>query len=112
MVDWRAHFDTIYSTAGIGVTATLMPAITNATYEITAIDKTGGINVGDDVTVASVKPAAVVRMYELAGLGLTRGDLGGASIEINGQSWVIQSTLPRPSPHGEADGELWLILSE
>lgn len=109
MVDWSAHYDAIYS--ALGVVATLTLAVDDSSYSLTALDKTGGIQVGDDASVASVKPAAVVRMYELAEQGVSRSQLGDSRLTINGVEWIIKSTLPRPAPTGEAAGELFLILS-
>lgn len=110
MVDWQVHYNTIYNT--LGVDAVLTVQSTDGTFDLTVIDKTGGIQVSDDPTVASIKPAAVVRAYELTGHGLNRDDLNGASISFNGASWDIKASMPRPSPAGEQNGEVYLILSD
>ena len=111
MVDWAAHYDRIY--AVLGVPAVLTRNLSDGgTAELTVIDKTAGIETGDGVTVSSVKPGAAVRIAELSAAGLVREDLHGAAIAFNGGSWEIKSSVPRPSPAGEAAGELYLILSE
>jgi hypothetical protein len=110
MVDWSAHYDTIY--AALGVAGTIEIADSDAVFNVTLIDKTGGIQVSEDPSVASIKPAAVVRVYELASLGIARAFLTDGTVTLNGASFQITGTLPRPAPTGEAGGELFLILRE
>jgi len=110
MIDYQATlYGPIYAT--LGVPATITPGSTASPATVVALDKTAGMTVfGGGVDVESIKPAAVVRVAELAAAGLTRADLVDASILINGSIWEIRSTQPRPSPNGERDGELLLIL--
>jgi hypothetical protein len=111
MVDWRAHYDAIYT--ALGVAAVLTPIGTGIPVEdLTVIDKTAGVETGDGVTVSSIKPAAAMRYYELTAAGVTRAQLNGSTISFNGGSWIVRSTLPRPSPAGEPEGELYLVLTE
>lgn len=105
-MDWSVLYDPHYSV--IGVDATIATA-GGGSAAVTAIDHTAGIeaSVGG---VETVRPAARVRVAELDDAGLARADLeGGATIALNGSTWTIVATQPRPTP-GEAPGELLLIL--
>ena len=62
--------------------------------------------------VKTIRPAAIIRMRELADRGLSRDDLEDALIELNGKLWRVKATMPKPAPTGEADGELCLFLIE
>jgi hypothetical protein len=64
------------------------------------------------VDVKTIRPAAIIRMRELADRGLSRDDLEDALIELNGKLWRVKATMPKPAPTGEADGELYLFLIE
>jgi hypothetical protein len=64
------------------------------------------------VDVKTIRPAAIIRMRELADRGLSRDDLEDALIELNGKLWRVKATMPKPAPTGEADGELCLFLIE
>lgn len=110
-INWRVHYDAIYT--ALGVEAELTPVGTGIPVDtITVIDKTAGVETGDGVTVSSVKPAAAVRYYELTAAGVARDQLNGSTISFNGGTWQIRSSLPKPSPVGETEGELYLILTE
>jgi hypothetical protein len=79
--------------------------------EVTVIDKTGGVSLGDhDSKVETLEPAACIRYSELTSNGLTPLDLDGGSLEFNGSSWKIKSWPKRPVPSGARKGELLLIL--
>ncbi len=67
---------------------------------------------GSGVDVKTIRPAAIIRMRELADRGLSRDDLEDALIELNGKLWRVKATMPKPAPTGEADGELYLFLIE
>lgn len=110
-VNWRTHYDALYT--ALGVEAELTPIGTGIPVDtIFVIDKTAGVETGDGVTVSSVKPAAAVRYYQLTARGVSRDQLNGSTISFNGGTWIIRSTQLRPSPDGEAEGELLLILTE
>lgn len=108
-MDWSAHYDAIYGQ--IGVDAHLISQSSAAEADLTVIDKTAGIEVLDGA-VLTVRPVAFVRMAELTANGLTRDDLNGASLTFNGKSWLVKLHQPHPSPAGEGNGEIKLILSE
>ena len=81
-------------------------------FGIAALDKTAGVLVGGHVEVQSVSPAAVVMMVDLAAAGIDPAALDDGQITLNGVTWTIQSHKSAPSPAGEADGQLYLFLSE
>jgi hypothetical protein len=111
MVDWVAHYDTIY--AALGVPGTIEIAATNEVFDVTVMgNKLEGVQVSEEPTVASIKPVVPVRMYELAALGINRESLTGAIVTFSGASFQVTATIPRPGPTGEAGGELYLIVRE
>ena len=116
-MDWASLlYDPVYDV--IGETAVILPGVGGAAVTVTALDKTAGVVVDDgnprtvDTTIQTLTPAIAVRMADLTAAGLTRADLEGGAIEINGAIWHIKSSKPRPSPKGEAGGELLLLLYE
>jgi len=78
--------------------------------DVTAIDKTGGVMVGDNVAIGTVEPGAIIRLSELLAVGLTRESLDGALIAFSGNVWRIVSHHPKPVPSGENAGEIVMIL--
>ena len=83
-------------------------------FPIRAIDCTSGIEVteGSGIDVKTIRPAAIIRMRELAERGLSRDDLEDAAIELNGKLWRVKASMPKPGPSGEANGELYIFLIE
>ena len=83
-------------------------------FPIRAIDCTSGIEVTESsgIDVKTIRPAAIIRMRELAERGLSRDDLEDAAIELNGKLWRVKACMPKPGPSGEANGELYLFLIE
>lgn len=81
---------------------------------LSAIDKTSGVEVAvqGNIDVQTILPAAVIRMAELLGLGLTRGDLDGSTLTLNGKDWLVQSHRLTPGPQGETAGECMLFLAD
>ena len=96
-----------------GGSCTLTP-LSGSPVAVNVIDKSSGIEVGlDDMTGGvSMRPAAIILVSELARVGLARDALRRATLVMNGKTWRIESTLPRPAPNGEAAGELLLFLIE
>lgn len=111
-MNWQAHYDAIY--ASLGVQATL--SIGTEEISLTVIDKTAGVQVSDwsakSIDVITIRPACAVRVYELTGQGASLEDLYGATIEFNGSAWRIENRMMKPSPAGQGDGEVYLILIE
>lgn len=110
MIEFSPVYRQLY--AVFGVSATITPASGSA-HALTVIDKTKGMEVQDTKTgVATIVPAALVRVPELTARGLTRANLRRASVVMNGKTWRVENTVPKPAPTGEADGEYLLHLSE
>lgn len=111
-MDYQALlYDPIY--ARLGVAATLTPVEPGLSVSLTVVDKTAGIEVTlGDAAIQSVKPAAAVRMVELADNDLEPEDVDGGTIAFNGKTWTVQGFMLKPSPKGENDGEVLLFLSE
>ena len=107
--------DILYSAVHdvLAVTATLTPSGGDP-VEIEVIDKTAGVEVQGpgSLGMPTVEPAAVVRSVVLADAGLTRSDLPRATLVLNGVTYRVKSSRPRPSPGGEADGEVMMYLAE
>ncbi len=104
---YRANHDLLGDAAAV-LTVGVTP------HTLTVVDKTIGIEVGDsrDLQVQTIKPAAVLRAADFFGKGLARADLNGSRLTLNGKCWTIESHFMQPSPGGEADGEIMLLLIE
>ena len=109
MINWQASmYDPIYSV--LGVSATVASA-GGQSATVTAVDKTAGILIPDARTqIDTIRPVAYVRTRELESAGILVADLPEGSITLNGGTWRIKSYQPHPSPLGEADGQIILIL--
>lgn len=100
----------VYQTLGVPIDFALAD---DRLVSITGLDKTAGVEVtAGDLEVQTVRPAAVIRMADLIEQDVAPNDLMNAICQINGTSWKVRSYFPKPSPSGEADGELYLILIE
>lgn len=102
--------DPIYTALGVTVTFVLAD---DTIIELVGIDKSGGVEVASSsVDIPTVKPACVVRMADLIELSRAPEDLIDAILTLNGVAWRVVTYFPKPSPRGEADGELYIILEE
>ena len=64
------------------------------------------------VGVGTVRMSASVRRAELTEKGVALlALLKGATITLNSETWTIKSWIPFPGPHGEATGEVRLVLT-
>lgn len=112
-MDYQALlYDPIYARLGVAGTIALDDS-DGTTAAVKVIDKTAGValNLGD-TAVDTVKPAARVRMVELAEHDLVPSDIDGGTLTFNSKTWTIKGFLLLPSPNGEADGEALLFLIE
>ncbi len=107
---WQVNLlDKIYNSP-IGVSATLTSA-GGQSATVTVVDKTAGISIPDARTqIDTIRPIAMVRARELETAGISMSDLSEGSIAFNGAIWRIKDYRPVPSPEGETDGEIMLIL--
>lgn len=110
-MDYRALLlDPIYDNIGVPAVITLADGVTFV--ELTAIDKTAGVEIGDNkAKVESIEPGACIRVYEWKALGRVPLELEDATMQLNGSVWDVQSFKIRPSPGGPRDGEFLLILA-
>lgn len=99
-----------------GTTASLTLASGGDPIPLTVIDKSSGLEVEMDsdsgVRTPTLVPAALVQVAELTSAGVTRKQLRRATLEMNGKTYRVENSLPRPVASGEADGELALMLIE
>ena len=112
MIDWRSVlYAPIYDT--LGTTGELRP-VTGAPRNFVMLDKTSGVEVttSASIEVGTIQPAAVLRYPEFIASGLTPDDLEDAELSLNGGEWRVKSWFPRPSPAGEREGEIYMILIE
>lgn len=93
-----------------GVPAILTVGITP--YSLRAIEMTDGVDLGGVITIETTRPMASILYADLLALGLTRDDLDGSNININGVEREISSHKPMSSPQGILDGEIYLFLTE
>jgi len=108
-VDYQALlYDPIYLALGVPATLTLD---SGEVLDAIALDKTAGIDLGlGESNAQTVVPAAVVRARELGAKGVSPKELPNATLLMNGMSWDVRSYRLKPSPLGERDGEVYLIL--
>lgn len=97
-----------------GTPAVLDVSETFGSVDVTVIDKTIGQSIGAlaGATIETILPYCTVRRADLDALGVPVADLDGAIITFNSKTWRIEAKRPLPSPGGEVDGELALILVE
>jgi hypothetical protein len=62
-----------------------------------------------DATAATLRPAAAVRLSDLAANDLEPDDLKGGTITLRDRGWRIKGWVPKPSD-GEGTGEVYLLL--
>ena len=103
----------LYAVGALGSPATLAlhDGSSAVTFNVTVIDKTDGLNVGNNVDVPTIVPVACIRKTEVVGLGLSNDDLIDALITFNGFTWKISNVKPKANPSGELNGELYLSLT-
>lgn len=78
--------------------------------DLTAIDMTTGVSLPGDVIIETLSPHARLLRGELDDRGILVELLDDGVITLNNRSWRIKAHEPKPSPNGEADGEVWLML--
>lgn len=117
MVDWPAHYNTIYPL--LGVSAELSIVGVDGTdgsdgdeITLTVIEKTGDDKIGQWLGVDTVRPLCAVRVAELIDAGGDFDDLDDSEISYNGKTYRIESHRVKPSPTGEDTGEVYLVMTE
>lgn len=111
MLDFKALlYDPVYTV--LGVPAVLRIWSSGPDLELIAIDKTSGVTIKQAVDVQSVLPGATIRAADLAAAGIELRDVDNATLSLNGRDWRVASLHLSPSPSGELDGEVVLILED
>lgn len=77
-------------------------------YGVTAIDRGEGLSAGGGPLVQTTSLAASVIEADIIALGLTRDDLDGAGLVLNGAAFTVTSVKRDPTTGGA--GELYLYL--
>jgi len=98
-----------------GVTAELDVAGNTASpFSISVIDKTRGIETSNagNIGMFTVRPAVFLRAVDLAAINLLAEDLTGAALTVNALDWTVKAVEVKPTPGGEADGQVVLYLEE
>jgi len=110
MVDFNAlMLDPIYAAMGVPGVITLPDS---RTFNATVIDKSAGVEVGNNVAMPTVLPAAAIRYSEMTTLGLSPDDMIGATLTMNGFTWTITNTKKNPNVSGEKLGDVFLVLNQ
>ena len=97
--------------AAWGVVALLQ--LDTGTYDdLVMIDMTAGVSLPGPIDIQTVRPAALVLAGELDDRGILPSQLDGGSLALNGKSWKIIAHQMKPSPNGDLDGEIALLLEK
>lgn len=77
-----------------------------------ALDKTTGVALAQQggIVLETVTPIAELMVADLVALGLSRNQVDGATITLNGRTWGVISHKMNPSHSGELDGTIYLEL--
>lgn len=105
MIEHSLRLDPIYAVLGTDAVLTTADGLTIA---LTAIDKTAGLAIEDGnhhFQVETIKPAACVRVDELAESGLAPVDCRDGLLAMASRNWRIKS-------YRENAGEVILILND
>lgn len=100
----------VYRTQGVPVQLTVGATVYPLSGTLRFLDKTAGLQLPGTLEVETVQPVAMGRVKDIVALGLTLDDLDDATLLMNGKTWLVKSHRPMPSPGGEADGEVALLL--
>lgn len=111
LVDFDALINQTTQTV-FGNAAVLTPSGSAGPLELTAIFGNMPMADPNGVHVDTIKPVAAVRLAVLVAGGLSTADLPGARLDINGAAWRVESFVLDPTPNGEGDAEVTLILIE
>lgn len=108
-MDYQALlYNPVYSVLAVDAVLHMGPPLGDVS--LAAIDKTAGLTLNQAVDLQTVLPAATVRAAELIAAGVALADIDGKMLTLNGKDWQITGLHPNPSPNGEGDGEVYLIL--
>jgi hypothetical protein len=94
----------------LGVPAVIHMGTPLGDIEVTVVDKTVGVTLNQGPDLQTEVPAAAVRAAEIVAAGIQLDELDGKLLRMNGVDWRISSLYRKPSPLGESDGEIYLLL--
>lgn len=80
--------------------------------DLSALDETSGVEVLEGPSISTIRPAATVRTSELAEKGIAVADLQDAALTLNGKDWTVVSHHYLPTPKGEVQAQIRLVLEE
>lgn len=109
------HYAGLYEAwedGGLAVEAelTVGEGTNETTVSVMVVDKREGVEVDvGDGTMNALRPAADVRLSELAEHDIATDDLRGGTLTLAGVTFKISTWHPRPGPAGHS-GEIRLIL--
>jgi hypothetical protein len=108
---YRPIFDRLGIVAKLVLATGTFDTMPNGTPLI-ALDKTMGVplSVGSGTILETVVPVVEFMMMDLTALGVSKGDLDGGEVTVNGKTWNVVSHRMNPSHSGEADGTVFLLL--
>jgi hypothetical protein len=101
-------YDPIYLIQGVPATLTFADA---TTLDVTVLDKTSGVECGENGQVSTILPCACLRVPELKNAGYDLGELDRAELLMNDYTWKVTDYKFRPAPTGQNQGEVLLILT-
>jgi hypothetical protein len=109
VLDYRSIlFGPIYACWGVPAVLTTADG---AFFELTAIDMTTGQSgVAGPSELETVRPSALMLQGDLTDAGVDMDSLDDCTLTLNNVTWDITGYRPRPSPNGEADGEVDIFL--
>lgn len=112
-MDYTIMYDAVYETYGVESVLTL-PGTDGEVIELLAIDITSAFDARDSGLIATpqvngLNPGAAIRVSDVPAI-TDWLDLDDAILEMNDKTWRVMSSLPKPSPNGEASGERYLYL--
>jgi len=110
MIDYQTLlYGPIYGFHGVDALITT----TAGNVSVVVLDRTYGASekLGHGMVVETITPMCRVRMPELMSQISSLALLDMASVIFSNRSWRIRSYEPKPSPNGEDDGELELMLT-
>ncbi len=103
----KVLYGPIYRTQGVTATIT----VAGTPFTVNAKDLTSGLQLPTGgVDLETSRPMVSMRMADLTDAGLDPDTLDGADLDINGNSWTVNAWKFMPSPFGQGDGEIYLML--
>lgn len=115
-MNYDPMYDAVYKTFGVDAVLTLS-GTDGEVIPLRAIDITSSFNAGDGAgeggfitpRLNGMRPGASIRNSSIPNI-VDFSELDDATLLMNDNLWRVMSSLPKPSPNGEASGERYLFL--